>query len=269
MDITNVDFKSSRVTYVLEEPPPIYSSVNCCSPCSNVLNPEYIVNGMKIADDPLSRPLVPHRKREPNFTLKTDDIEGASCTDPAAAIVAGIVMAHRRNFRDTNITSDITGAKADTHLHSIRSNRRVDPNAPQYSALDGSRVDASAISVGKSIVFAGLVHQHEQLEAAHRRDSADPKPYVASGVGNVGLLGSANRHQKTKRTPLYGDNDPPPRTAPVNAGKVKTDLTPAITNGRGSKNAAKASVGAKTGTRTERQQANARREEIQLVRELS
>ncbi|KAL3659679.1 hypothetical protein V7S43_015354 [Phytophthora oleae] len=252
LDITNVDFKSSRVT--------------------NVLNPEYIVNGMTIGDDPLSRPLVQHRKRDkPNYAMKTDDIEGASCSNPATAIVAGIVMAHRRNFRDTNATSDITGAKADTHLHSIRSNRRVDPNAPQYSALDGSRVDASAISVGKSIVFAGLVHQHEQLEAVHKRNSSETKPYVASGVGNVGLLGSANREREkqTKRTPLYGDNDPPPRTAQVNAGKVKTDLTPAITNGRGSKNATKASAGSKTGTRMERQQANTRREEIQLVRELN
>ncbi|POM60834.1 hypothetical protein PHPALM_30256 [Phytophthora palmivora] len=127
-DITNVDFKSSRVT--------------------NVLNPVYSVNGMTIADDPLSRPLAQHPKRDkPNFTLRTDDIDGAGCSDPATAIVAGIIMSKRRDFRDTNVTSDITGAKADTLLHSIRSTRHIDPISPKYSGLDGSRVDSSAISI--------------------------------------------------------------------------------------------------------------------------
>ncbi|KAE8904052.1 hypothetical protein PF005_g18899 [Phytophthora fragariae] len=255
-DITNVDFRSSRVT--------------------NVLNPVYTVNGMTFGDDPLSRPLVQHPKRDkPSYALKTDDIEGASCADPAAAIVAGIVMAHRRNFRDTNVTEDIMGAKADTLLHSIRSTRRVDPNAPQYSALDGSRVDASAISVGKSIVFADLMHQHELLEAAHKRDGGELKPYAVSGVGNVGLLGSANRDREkrppgAKRVPLYGDEDPPPRTAPVNAAKMKTDLMPAITGGRSkpSKSSKQTSVSGGA-SRNERKQAAAKREEIKLVRELS
>ncbi|KAG6615643.1 uncharacterized protein IUM83_04997 [Phytophthora cinnamomi] len=259
-DITNVDFRSSRVT--------------------NVLNPVYTVNGMTFADDPLSRPLIQHPKRDkPSYALTTNDIEGACCADPATAIVAGIVMAHRRNYRDTNVTQDITGARADTLLHSIRSTRRVDPNAPLYSALDGSRVDASAISVGKSIVFADLVHQHELLEAAHKRDDGEVKPYAVSGVGNVGLLGSANRDRDkkppgAKRVSIYGDNDPPPRTAPVNVAKMKTDLMPAITGGRSklSKPAKPASVlgGAKDGrTRNERKQAEVRRDEIKLVRELN
>ncbi|KAH7463707.1 hypothetical protein PRIC1_006589 [Phytophthora ramorum] len=259
LDITNVDFKSSRVT--------------------NVLNPVYTVNGMTFQDDPLSRPLVQHPKRDkPSYALKTDDIEGAGCSDPATAIVAGIVMVNRRNFRDTNVISDITGAKADTLQHSIRSTRRVDPNAPQYSALDGSRVDSSAISAGRSIVFADLVHQHELLEAAHKGGDSDEKPYLVSGVGNVGLVGSANRDREkrppgAKRASLSGSNDPPPKPAPVKAAKVKTDLMPAITTGKsGSKHPKPSSVpgGVKTGrTHTDRKQAHARREEIQLVRELN
>ncbi|KAF1780077.1 hypothetical protein JG687_00012202 [Phytophthora cactorum] len=251
-DITNVDFKSSRVT--------------------NVLNPVYTVNGMTFGDDPLSRPFVQHPKREkPSYALKTDDIEGASCTDPATAVVAGIVMAHRRNYRDTNVTSDISGATADTLVHSIRSTRRVDPNAPLYSALDGSRVDSSAISVGKSIVFADLVHEHEQLEAAHKRKHTEVKPYVVSGVGNVGLLGSANRNREKKPPSSKQTDENPPPTAPVKAAKVKTDLTPAITNGSksSSNQALKPSSGSGGRTRGERKQAEARREEIQLVRELS
>jgi hypothetical protein len=242
-----------------------------------VLNPVYTVNGMTFSDDPLSRPLVQHPMRDkPSYALKTDDIEGASCSDPATAIVAGIVMAHRRNFRDTNVTADITGAKADTLLHSIRSTRRVDPNTPQYSALDGSRVDTSAISVGKSIVFDGLVRQRELLQAAHKCDDAEPKPYVVSGVGNVGLLGSANRDRDkkppgSKRAPLYGNEDPP-RTAPVKVAKMKTDLMPAITGGRsGGKSSKNSSVSrAEAGrTHSERRQAKARKDEIQLVRALS
>ncbi|KUF88570.1 hypothetical protein AM587_10007869 [Phytophthora nicotianae] len=254
-DITNVDFKSSRVT--------------------NVLNPVYTVNGMTVSDDPLSQPLKQHPKRDkPSYALKTDDIEGASCTDPATAVVAGIVMAHRRNYRDTNITSDISGAKADTLVHSIRSTRRVDPNAPQYSALDGSRVDSSAISVGKSIVFADLVHEHEELEAAYKRKHTEVKPYVVSGVGNVGLVGSANRNREKRPPSSKQTNEKPPSTAPVNAAKTKTDLTPTITGGtKTSTQALKPSSApgrANTGrTRNEWKQEEARREEIQLVRELS
>ncbi|GMF47008.1 unnamed protein product [Phytophthora fragariaefolia] len=231
---------------------------------------------MTFGDDPLSRPLIQHPKRDkPSYVLKTDDIEGASCADPATAIVAGIVMANRRNFRDTNVTEDITGAKADTLLHSIRSTRRVDPNAPLYSALDGSRVDASAISTGKSIVFADLVHQHELLEAAYKRNDGEVKPYIVSSVGNVGLLGSAHRDQEqrppgAKRVPLYDED--PPRTAPVNVAKMKTDLMPAITGGKSKppKPLKATGGGAKDGrSRNERKQAAARREEIKLVRELS
>lgn len=244
-DITNVDFKSSRVT--------------------NVLNPVYTVHGMTFSDDPLSRPLLYHSKRvKPSFSLKTDDINGASCADPAATVVAGIIMAHRRNFRDINNTSDIKGAKADTLVHNIRSKRHVDPNAPQYSALDGSRVDTSAISVGRSIVFADLVQKHELLEAGHKCSHTEKEPYVVSGVGNVGLINSSSRNFDKK--PLNpNDGSSLLNSAPVNFSKIKTDLMPAVAD-RSSK-PLKPYIG--TGrSRTEQKLAETRREEIQLVREL-
>ncbi|RLN95159.1 hypothetical protein BBJ28_00017858 [Nothophytophthora sp. Chile5] len=264
LDIINVDFKSSRVT--------------------NVLNPVYTVNGLTVSDDPLSRPLPQHPKRDkPSYALQTADIQGASCADPATTVVAGIVTAQRRNFREINATADIAGAKADTLQHSIRSTRRVDPNDPRYMALDGARVDSSAVSVGKSIVFAGLVHQHELLETAHRRgDSREKHTYAVSGVGNVGLLGPVSKEREKKpvggkRTSLCGSEEPPANATPVVVARSKTELTPAITSGRAgsreptsSRLASASDSSAGSGRNSaERKQAESRRQEIQLVRELS
>ncbi|CEG43268.1 uncharacterized protein PHALS_13475 [Plasmopara halstedii] len=251
-DITNVDFKSSRVT--------------------NVLNPIYTVHGTTFSDDPLSRPQSYHPKREkPSYLLKTDDINGTKCADPATTVVAGIIMANRRNYRDTNSTSDICGAKADTLVHSIRSNRCVDPNSPQYLALDGSNVDASAISVGKSIIYANLAEEYEMLKAAYKLSHNEATSDVVSGVGNVGLLGSANRNREKRplrmtRPPLPCFEGCPPNSAPVKFAKSKTDLTPAVANRKSIKPVkVSSSIGR---TRTEQKLADTRRDEIQLVREL-
>lgn len=210
-----------------------------------MLNPVYTINGMTNEDDPLSRPAPQHRTRnKPDNALKTSDIAGASCSDPAEAVVAGIVQAQRRHFRATNATSDIRGAQADTFAHSIRSERRVDPNWPSYRALDGASVDSSAVSVGRSIVFADAIHRHEQ-DAARSHKAQDAGQYVVSGVGNVGMVGHQPRQRRASLPMAKGMRD----------GKA----TPhGIGDG-----------GSGRSTPADRKQAESRRADIELVRQLS
>lgn len=159
---------------------------------------------------------------------------------------------NRRNFRAINATDDIVGAKADTFLHSIRSTRRVDPNVPNYTALDGQRVDSSAVSVGKSIVFADLIKDHDMVW--HKDDAKATRPYVVASVGNVGLTvpteakaknGGARR--STAPTPLVKSSSHRSGGTPSDASKLSSSsrLTPA-----------------------EKKQVLSRQEEIRLVREL-
>ncbi|TYZ68354.1 hypothetical protein PybrP1_005381 [[Pythium] brassicae (nom. inval.)] len=237
-DIINVDFKSSRIT--------------------NVLNPVYTINGKTHQDDEHSHPVTLHRKMDkPSNALRTSDIDGASCSDPTKAVVAGIVNEKRRHFRAINATEDIIGARADTLLHSIRSNRRVDPNAPSYTALNGQHIDSSAVSVGRSIVFADLIRDHDAARATD--GTATKPPHVVAGVGNVGLTGiapvkkdkSGGARRSTAPTPLGGGSSGLHLTArsgapPGNDARSSSRLTPA-----------------------EKHQIVSRQEDIRLVRELS
>jgi hypothetical protein len=43
----------------------------------------------------------------------------------------------RREWRNTNFVGDIVGAQADTVVHSIRTDRHVNPLNPTYLSLDG------------------------------------------------------------------------------------------------------------------------------------
>lgn len=179
-------------------------------------------------------------------------VQGASCSDSAKAVVAGIVNENRRHFRAINATDDIVGAKADTFLHSIRSNRRVDPNAPAYTALNGQRVDSSAVSVGRSIVFAGLIRDHD--DSVRAKDDAAKPPHVVAGVGNVGLTAvapvkndrSGGARRSTAPTPIRGGSLGLQLNARNSDAKSSSRLTPA-----------------------EKQQLVSHQEEIRLVRELA
>lgn len=228
---------------------------------SNVLNPVYTVNGITVEDDPLSRPAPQHPFRnKPSFALATSDILGASCSDPAKTVVAGIVNEQRRHFRATNETGDINGAHADTFAHSIRSERRVDPVWPRYRALDGAPADASAISVGKSIVFADLiaVQDRAQREKELRLDQEhQKKPYIVSGVGNVGLVQSQTR---------------PGRRASTSSAASSGSGTEKVAVKRASASAGDSRPPGTMSSRVplaERKQAESRREDIELVRQLS
>lgn len=172
---------------------------------------------------------------------------------------------NRRNFRAINATDDIVGAKADTFLHSIRSNRRVDPNLPNYTALDGQKVDSSAVSVGKSIVFASLIQEHD-IVWKRDGDGKDNAPYVVASVGNVGLSGHHNvekekggaARRSTTPTPLSNSGGGP--VASSSSRGVAGGGTP----GGGSRGGNSSRL-----TPAEKKQVMSRQEEIRLVRELT
>lgn len=92
-------------------------------------NPYYVVNGMEIKDDPLSKPK-PLPKQIDNFLLKTKDITGAEADSRHASNFA------RTEVRNIMNIADIEGAHADTIKHSIVSNRRTNPLQPVYQSLD-------------------------------------------------------------------------------------------------------------------------------------
>ncbi|GLD97485.1 hypothetical protein PINS_up006169 [Pythium insidiosum] len=216
---------------------------------------------MTYQDDALSHPKLLHPQRnKPSYALQTADIAGANPFDASKTVVGNIPNEKRRHFRQTNRTDDITGATADTVMHSIRSNRRVDPTWPDYVALDGQRVDSTAMSVARSIVFADLIraHDHQQHEDD---DDREPAPYVVAGIANIGLTGGANDRR------ARGLKDKPRRrsTAPA------VVLTGEAKRPGASVSGAAATTTASNSSRVspaERKQMQERREEIQLVRDL-
>lgn len=197
--------------------------------------------------------------------------QGASCTDPGKSIVAGIVNEKRRHFRPINRTDDITGAKADTLLHSIRSERCSDPNDPKYAALEGgARVDSTAVAVGKNIVFASMIQQQEKLAAAvAAKMDKGPTPYVVSSVGNVGLVTNARSTNQQKEKPRKATppaQDKPPQTK---RSSESSNVPRLSMRSAGDAMVNKSLSNTSRPTPTERRQAQTRLEEIQSVRDLS
>lgn len=109
---------------------------------TNPLTPSYRVNGMDIADNPVtSRPRsLPKARDGPFYPLTTVDIEGAQPGWRPMPQVNPPLEA-RRHFRNTNFVGDIPGAQADTVEHSICTNRHVNPLYPLYSSLDGEPLE--------------------------------------------------------------------------------------------------------------------------------
>jgi hypothetical protein len=92
--------------------------------------PTYTMHGMVIADDNRSKPKQPPKYIADGHLLQTKDISGAVADTRSAAPFV------RREFRNTNFIGDIQGAKADTIMHSIHSNRMSNPLQPVYQSLD-------------------------------------------------------------------------------------------------------------------------------------
>mgnify|MGYP000674910380 CR=1 FL=1 len=100
---------------------------------TNGLNPTYVVNGMRIEDDPGMAPkkLIRERKGRNDFHNPAD-IEGANSSYKFRK------LKNRRTFRNPVDIGDITGAQADTVVNQLRTKRVTNPNNPLYTSLCGS-----------------------------------------------------------------------------------------------------------------------------------
>lgn len=156
-DIMSTGFKTTRTT--------------------NGLNPTYVVNGMRIEDDPGMKPKQLIRQRRDNVDFhSTSDIEGANSHYKFRK------LANRRTFRNPVAIDDIPGAGADSVRNQLRTKRVTDPNNPQYTSLCGAALGTvtkpNTPDPRKSSFFASLdadgdgkVTYQELLEAAdHNKD---------------------------------------------------------------------------------------------------
>jgi hypothetical protein len=99
---------------------------------TNLMNPEYHINGMHYHDDPrYSKPKSLPKEIKDSHLLKTADIDGA---------YPGWGRHERREFRNLTSTLDIEGAQADTIKHSIVTTRMTNVLTPVYQSLDGDEL---------------------------------------------------------------------------------------------------------------------------------
>ncbi len=96
---------------------------------TDLMNPEYHVNGMDYRDDSSTKPKKPKGEIHDSHLLRTDDIPGATAGWKPADI-------QRREYRNTNYIGDIEGAHADSIRPGITTNRVTHPLNPVYQALD-------------------------------------------------------------------------------------------------------------------------------------
>eukprot|EP01138_Halocafeteria_seosinensis_P004942 gb/GECG01005054.1/.p1 GENE.gb/GECG01005054.1/~~gb/GECG01005054.1/.p1 ORF type:complete len:516 (+),score=56.13 gb/GECG01005054.1/:1-1548(+) len=107
---------------------------------SNPLNPVHSINGMRIRDDPRSKPTVYHRELKgdhPYFPLSTLDIEGAQADSALKNEHPGAGEA-KGEIRNINYVRDIPGAYPGTYRRGPGTQRETDPNERNYVLLDGA-----------------------------------------------------------------------------------------------------------------------------------
>eukprot|EP00753_Platysulcus_tardus_P016470 PLAT5745.1.p1 GENE.PLAT5745.1~~PLAT5745.1.p1 ORF type:complete len:593 (-),score=191.24 PLAT5745.1:123-1874(-) len=156
-DITGVGFKSKRVV--------------------DPLAPVHKIYGMEVKDDAKSHPRpLPKARKEPQFSLLTDDIEG-SRPDPMPAHLRAVGA--RRHYRNTNCTTDIPGAAPDTRKVAMRTKRVTDPIAPVYIGLDGLPLD------GRDVPTRSILP-----DSSYDRRSRKPRKRAASSGRATSAAGS-------------------------------------------------------------------------------
>lgn len=94
------------------------------------LDPYHTIHGMEIKDDNrFTKPKQPKSLIEDNHQLLTRDIAGAYVGWKSE-------MMPRKEFKNTNNTSDIKGAQASTFRIGITTTRETNPLLPVYQSLD-------------------------------------------------------------------------------------------------------------------------------------
>ena len=136
------------------------------------LDPVYVINGAVVKDDPQgSKPKkLPKKKNTPFYSLIADDIEGATA-GWIPPMELRPLLEDRRHFRNTNFVGDITGAAADTVVHSIRTNRVVNPLLPTYISLDGDKLKPPTTPLYKD---PAAIEAELQLDAQIAKAKSEP-----------------------------------------------------------------------------------------------
>jgi hypothetical protein len=101
--------------------------------CTDPLVPEYRVHGLHIGPVDKQRPV--RWARDAASSLHTADIEGAQ--GGTASFFRKLRLYERVEFRDTNATHDIPGARPSSLKRGLRSKRQTNPLQPRYIYLHG------------------------------------------------------------------------------------------------------------------------------------
>jgi hypothetical protein len=101
--------------------------------CTDPLAPEYHMHGLHIGPVDKQRPV--RWERDAASSLHTADIDGAQ--GGTASFFRKLRLYERVEFRDTNATHDIPGARASSLKHGLRSKRQTNPLQPRYIYLHG------------------------------------------------------------------------------------------------------------------------------------
>jgi len=159
-------------------------------------NPVHTVNGMRIEEDPLSKPRVLYKAtNKKNDSLATSDIEGARPGWKPKHQAGGVTEENRRHYRNTNNTDDIAGARAGTRAHGLRSKRVSDPLSGAGVGLDGKPMDDPSRKTNFNIGVQNEITPAERLRAKDI-EIQKLKSEIAS------LKGA----QKSRSTPKYDAN---------------------------------------------------------------
>jgi hypothetical protein len=101
--------------------------------CTDPLAPEYRMHGLHIGSVDKQRPV--RWERDAASSLHTADIEGAQ--GGTASFFRKLRLYERVEFRDTNATHDIPGARPSSLKRGLRSKRQTNPLQPRYIYLHG------------------------------------------------------------------------------------------------------------------------------------
>eukprot|EP01039_Chlorochromonas_danica_P002693 gene2693-2943_t len=167
--------------------------------------PQYLVNGMEIRDDPLSKPK-PQPKQINNFLLQTKDISGAEAGSRYASPFP------RKEVRHINYLGDIEGAHADSIKHSIITQRCTNPLQPVYQALDPGEVLPPVVAplVPPDIIKIPTVPARVRAKPGSTQAQAGGNsifPQSSTGIASRSESWHNQHNQQEDRTPTSSSNN--------------------------------------------------------------
>lgn len=164
------------------------------------LDPVHKIHGRKVEPDPKFKPKgAPKGRQGPEFSLTTQDIDGARPGWKPTHAMGGVTEEKRRHFRNINFTGDIKGAQAGTMRRALRTTRATtDPNARNYPSLDGPGMYGhTSDEVGSTAALARAMPHTMRF----RQEGAAP----GSRRGGSGLSATGGVLAQTE---LAGPDDP-------------------------------------------------------------